>query len=388
MTSLKHSFLALSLLVAFAAAGTGCGGSGTPTLAATSPGSGSSGSSGGSSGSSGSSGSAGSSGSSTASASGITVTAPASGAAVGSPFNLVASATTCSAQSVTSIGYSLDSSTDFVVASGNTLNTPVSAQTGTHIVHVKSWGTQAATCDQDVPVAVIDASSPEKAVVPSGATVVSNIQARSGWRAAHDPGTGSGSSSSGWMSMVSSPSMSGDARRFSTSFSDNGGESYNVDFANDPNATNFFYDGWVYLTSSASNMANLEMDMYQVMDNGWTVIYGFQCDGYSSTWDYTANRGTPTHPVDEWVHTGAHCNVQNWARNTWHHVQVSYSRNDDGVVTYHAVWLDGAESQINATAPSAFALGWGQVLLTNFQMDGRGSGSNSMYLDDLAISRW
>jgi len=307
---------------------------------------------------------------------------------VGSPFNLVASATTCSAQTVTSIGYSIDGSTAVVVASGGTMNTPVSAQTGTHTLQVETWGAQGATCDQDVAVAVTDASSPENSLVPSDATVVSNIQAVSGWRAVHDPGTGSHSSSSGSMSMVSSPSMSGNARRFNTGFSDSGGESYNVEFANDPNAENFFYDGWVYLTSSTSNMANLEMDMNQVMDNGWTVIYGFQCDGYSGTWDYTANRGSPTHPNDQWVHSGASCNVQNWAKNTWHHVQVSYSRNEDGVVTYNSVWLDGTESQINATVPSAFALRWNPELLTNFQVDGKGSASNTVYLDELTISRW
>ncbi len=307
---------------------------------------------------------------------------------MGSPFNLVASATTCSAQTVTSIGYSIDSSTAVVVASGGTMNTPVSAQTGTHTLQVETWGAQGATCAQDVAVAVTDASSPENSLVPSDATAVSNIQAMSGWRAVHDPGTGSHSSSSGSMSLVSSPSMSDSARRFITDFSDSGGESYNVGFANDPNAENFFYDGWVYLTSSTSTLSNLEMDMNQVMDNGWTVIYGFQCDGYSGTWDYTANRGSPTHPNDQWVHSGASCNVQNWAKNTWHHVQVSYSRNDDGVVTYHSVWLDGTESQINATVPSAFALRWNPELLTNFQVDGKGSASNTVYLDALTISRW
>ena len=74
--------------------------------------------------------------------------------------------------------------------------------------------------------------------------------------------------------------------------------------------------------------------------------------------------------------------------NQWHHVQISYSRNSSGYVTYHSVWLDGSESQINATVPSAFALGWAPVLLTNFQIDGIGSGSNTVYLDKVTISRW
>ena len=32
--------------------------------------------------------------------------------------------------------------------------------------------------------------------------------------------------------------------------------------------------------------------MNQTMENGQTVIFGFQCDGYTSTWDYTRNAGT------------------------------------------------------------------------------------------------
>jgi hypothetical protein len=161
-----------------------------------------------------------------------------------------------------------------------------------------------------------------------------------------------------------------------------------VSFGDDATSSNFFYDGWVYLTSSASNIANLEMDMNQVMDNGQTVLFGFQCDSYSGTWDYTANKGTPEKPSDTWLHSKAYCDVRKWGQSTWHHIQVSYSRDDNGNVTYNTVWLDGAQQDINVTVPSAFALGWPQMLLTNFQVDGRGSGENTVYLDKLTIYRW
>jgi len=130
------------------------------------------------------------------------------------------------------------------------------------------------------------------------------------------------------------------------------------------------------------------MDMNQALANGDTVIYGFQCDGYSGTWDYTENQGTVSQPNDAWVHSDAPCNVKNWAKEQWHHVQISYSRDDSGNVTYNSVWLDGTEAPINATVPSLFALGWSPSLITNFQVDGSGSGSNTVYLDELAISRW
>ena len=58
-------------------------------------------------------------------------------------------------------------------------------------------------------------------------------------------------------------------------------------------------------------------------------------------------------------------------------------------MTYKTITLDGVQQKIYETVPSAFALGWGQVLLTNFQIDGIGSyGSATVYIDQLAISRW
>jgi hypothetical protein len=125
------------------------------------------------------------------------------------------------------------------------------------------------------------------------------------------------------------------------------------------------------------------------MANGQTVIFGFQCDGYSGTWDYTVNAGTPQNPNDQWRHSAAGCNPRGWSTNAWHHVQVSYSRDNSGNVTYKSVWLDNVEQDLYVTAPSAFALGWGSALLTNFQVDGLGAGGSSkVYLDDLTIYWW
>jgi hypothetical protein len=70
-------------------------------------------------------------------------------------------------------------------------------------------------------------------------------------------------------------------------------------------------------------------------------------------------------------------------------VQIAYSRDDAGNVTYQSVWLDDVEQDINATVPSSFVLGWGPTLLTNLQVDGLGaSGSSTVWLDNLTIYRW
>ena len=317
---------------------------------------------------------------------GVTVSSPASHADVSSPFTLSADASTCSSQNVVTMAYSLDSGNDIESVNATAIQAQVTAGSGGHTVHVKAWGSGGAVCVTDAAVTVTSAAAGSSAMVPSGATSVSHIQTFSNWRGKHDGGTPG--TSSGSMSVVGSPSRSGNTRKFVTSYTNNGGQRYKVAFGDDAAATNFLYDAWVFI-AAGSSVANLEMDLNQVMPNGETAIFGFQCDGWSGTWDYTANRGTPTNPVDRWVHSGAACNPRKWRRNTWHHVQISYSRNDSGVVTYKSVRLDGANSALNATVPSAFALGWSPTLLTNFQVDGIGaSGSSTVYLDNLTLYRW
>ncbi len=216
------------------------------------------------------------------------------------------------------------------------------------------------------------------------------IQTMNTWKDEYDEGTsGSSGSSGGAMTMVDAPSLSGQAREFQSTYTNYGGERYWASFGHDTAASHFLYDTWVYLGSNATDIANLEMDLNQVMPNGQTAIFGFQCDGYSKTWDYTINSGTPENPSDGWVHSTQSCNVQDWSVNTWHHVQILYQRDDAGNVTYQSVWLDGTEQDINGTVPSAFALGWGPSLVTNLQVDGRGaSGSSTVYLDETTVYRW
>jgi hypothetical protein len=313
----------------------------------------------------------------------VTVNNPVNNSEVVSPFSLSAIAESCSSQAVSAIGYSIDNGSDVTIVDGTSLEVSVVSSAGAHTVHVKAWGDQGSLCVTDVDVTVTSGSS----VVPQDAIAVRNLQAMERWKEARD--TGTPGRATGSMSIANSPSLSGSARKFVSTYWNHGGERYAISFGDDATATNFFYDGWVYFTSSSSNIANLEMDMNQVMSNGQTVIYGVQCDGWSGTWDYTANAGSREHPVDRWIHSSAPCNPRNWSINTWHHVQISYSRNDSGVVTYHSIWLDGAEHQLNATVPSAFSLGWGQTLLTNFQVDGlNSSGTSTVYLDNLVIYRW
>jgi hypothetical protein len=318
---------------------------------------------------------------------GVSVTSPGNGASVASTFDVVATSSSCSGQPVGSMAYSLDSGGNEDVVNGASLNASASASGGAHTLHVKSWGNKGAGCVANIAINVGGSSSSGGPNIPSYATSVSSLQTLNSWKEADDAGTNG--SASGAMALVGSPTISGNSRRFVTGYSGGGGERYWISFGDDTSAQNFVYDAWLYLTSSAGTMANLELDLNQVMSNGQTVIYGFQCDGYSGVWDFTKNSGNANAYNDSWVHSSAPCNVRNWVRNSWHHIQISYSRDSSGDVTYHSVWLDGKAQGINKTVYSAFALAWAPSLVANFQVDGLGSsGSNTVYLDKFTVYRW
>jgi hypothetical protein len=254
------------------------------------------------------------------------------------------------------------------------------------VVHVQAWTADDNVCDTDV--AIVVGSAGVGPAIPANAVSVSSIQAMSKWKAQHD--TGGRGKSSGSTTLVNSPSQSGTARMFTTKYERAGDERYSITFGDDAEATNFLYDAWVYFDKTASMVGNLEMDVNQVMPNGDNAIFAFQCAGNSNTWDYSENAGTPKHSRVRWIKSNQYCNPRSWSINTWHHVQISYSRDDNGNVNYESVWLDGAEQPINQTVPSMFALGWGAGhLQTQFQVDGVGkTGKTTVYLDNLTVYRW
>lgn len=327
---------------------------------------------------------------------------PASGSNVSSPFTLSANIGSCSGQGVSTIGYSIDDSGYTATFPGQNLNASVSAGSGWHTVHVKSWDNNGDVCVSDVSVNVTGGgAAPASAaavpsgggsnamsVVPSYATEVSSIQTLPDWTAIHDDGTPGWSSGS--LSLTGSPSLSGSALLFANEFGGYGGERYAAQFSDDVNAQNFFYDTWVYIAGDASGFMNLEFDLNQTMANGETALMGFQCDGWNNSWDYTVNGASPDNPWDTWQHSGAYCNPQSWGANQWHHVQIFISHDQNGWVTYHSVWLDGNEQDLNANVFSGFNLGWGPAIVTNFQVDGSSNGTTwaNIYMDNMTVYRW
>ena len=316
----------------------------------------------------------------------VVVNTPASGSTVNSPFSLSAYTSLCSGQQVSATGYSLDGSSETQIFNAPAITTSVWAAPGGHTLHVKAWGVSGASCVTDVAIIVSGGSSATP--VSAYSSSVSSIQTLGGWGAIHDGGTPG--SSDGWSAVTSSPSRSGAARKFAMNYSYFGGERYSVSFGDDEAAANFTLDAWVYIPMGSDGLQNLELDLNQVLSGGQTVIYGMQCDGWSNTWDVAVNKGTTYSPWIGWAHTSAPCSVRTWGKNEWHHVQLSYSRNDTGWITYKSAALDGNSQPINMTVLGAYNLGWKPTLMVNVQLDGAtsGSGSASVIIDDLTVNRW
>jgi len=316
-----------------------------------------------------------------------TISNPVNGEQVTSPFILNMSASTCAGLPVSAVGYSLNNSTSTSSWNAQYIDGPVAAPSGWNTLHVKVWNDQGGICDTDISIDVVVGSG-ATAVIPSNAVEVSGIQTLGDWTAIHDGGTSG--SSSGTMSMNSSPSLSGAARLYANQFNDFGGERYSAQFDDNTTSQNFFYDAWVYIANNANGFSNLEFDLDQTMSSGETVVMGFQCDSWIDRWDYAVNGGSPTSPNDTWLHSYSPCNVHSWGANQWHHVQIYFSHDANGWVTYHSVWLDGVEQDLNFNVFSGYALGWGPAILTNFQIDGDSSGTTwgNVYLDELTVYRW
>ena len=339
----------------------------------------------------------------------ITVASPVSGARVASTLWVRAHNVGCSGMGPVAFGYSIDNSTAITwgVTAYDIDVTKVTAKPGAHVIHFKSW-TARGLCP--VVNAVFTASTPTSVGSTTGGG--SGSTTSGGGSSTGNPSSGSGdiptnAVSSGYLDgkvwafekdqavgggargssvFPATTPLYDEAREFYMTYSQRGGVRWHISFANDTKATHFVYDTYVYIVDP-TQVANLELDMNQVMSDGRTVIFGTQCSIYSKTWEYTlVAHGTQWHP------SNIPCNPQSWAAKTWHHVQIASHRDDKGNVSYDWVNLDGVHSEfVNATVNSAEALGWQKgTLLINFQLDGanKDGGTITAYAHNVTVLRW
>jgi hypothetical protein len=329
----------------------------------------------------------------------ITVASPISGTSVASPIWVRAHNVGCNGLTPTAFGFSIDNSS--ALTNGATANDidviNVGIAAGPHTIFFKSWTANGAcpvvsttftvagssSASSTSSAAATAASSATTASIPSNAAN-SGILDGKNWIGQKDAGTPG--SAQGSTAYPATTPLYDNARKFYMTYSKHGGVRWHISFAKDASATHFLYDTYVFL-ANPSQVANIELDMNQVMSNGATVIYGTQCSSYSKTWEFAYVSGG-----SHWRSSNIPCNPKNWAANTWHHVQIASHRNSSGVVTYEYVNVDGTHSVFNnATVNAAEHLGWAKGdLLINFQLDGANSGSGSItaFIHKMTIYRW
>ena len=328
-------------------------------------------------------------------ASNITIASPVPGTTVSSPIWVRAHNVGCDGLPPTAFGFSIDGSGTLYagVTHHDVDATKVGIASGTHTIHFKSWTSKGICPVASTTFKVVGGSASSGGSGSSGGTVSGSIPAIAigsanldgkNWAFERDKGV-PGSARGSTVFPATTPSYD-DARKFYMTYSKHGGVRWHVSFAKDASKTHFVYDTYVYIVDP-SQLANLELDMNQVISNGKTVIYGTQCSTYSKTWEYTYVSGGA-----RWKSSNIPCNPRTWAAKTWHHIQIASHRNSGGTVTYDWVNLDGKHSVFkNATVFSAESLGWAKGdLLINFQMDGAnaGSGSITAYIHKMTIFRW
>jgi hypothetical protein len=325
----------------------------------------------------------------------ITVASPVNGTSNSSPVWVRAHNVGCNGLTPTAFGFSVDSGgTTMGVTPFDIDVTHFSIGGGTHTIHFKAW-TSGGICP------VVDTTfnvggggggtsggnttpSNPSVSIPSYAAASPDLDTSGNWVGEHDGGTPGGSQGS--MAYPASVSLYDNAREFYMTYWGRGGERWHNSFGNDGSATHFVLDTYVYV-KDPNQMANLELDLNQVMSNGETVIFGTQCSVYSHSWEWTYVSGGP-----HWHSSNVGCNPTTWAANTWHHIQVGFHRDSNGYVTHDWVNFDGTHSTFSgASGSGGLWLGWAKGdLLMNVQMDGyyTGSGSITAFFHKTTFYRW
>jgi hypothetical protein len=230
------------------------------------------------------------------------------------------------------------------------------------------------------------ASAATNGRIPAFAIPSLGLETSVAWRWVHDDQTKGASKGESEYPIYPDGRSGLPGRKFVTWYDGKGGERYHLTFGRDESATHFVYEANVYLVDP-KEIANVEMDMNQVMSDGRTVIFGTQCAVDSKSWEYTYVNKTGTH----WHRSNIKCNPQTWGTKQWHKVQIASHRDDSGNVTYDWIGFDGVYTDFqDATVFSAESLGWfpGELLL-NFQIDGAHiTGTMDAYLNNLAVYRW
>jgi len=316
----------------------------------------------------------------------VVISAPADGAAVGSPTEVSAAAS--GGAPITSLQVYVDDGMAFQAPSAQ-IDASLPLPAGGHTIVVQAWdqngnafksspvhvNVQAAAA----PPAPAPAPPPPPAPAPSApAPTIGQIQTQGGWddcdvcageagngpRTAHDMQRG-----------ISSPSLSGASTRFDIGGTAWGAALFWLELGSHDDAQNLRYDLDFYIDSTSSAQA-LEFDVNQTA-NGNKYIFGTECD-FRNTGTWRVWNG----PAHTWASTGIGCPMPD--TGTWHHLTWEFQRSG-GQAHFIAVTLDGNRHDVGMAFDGLGQSGSG--LDVAFQADLNASGGNvSVWLDNVGLS--
>ncbi len=300
----------------------------------------------------------------------VAVSSPANNASVTSPFQVAASAS--GPNPITAMQIYLDNQLLFT-ANAASLNTQVNAGLGSHLLVVQAWDSTGAVVKQSLTVNI-------NAVIPSNATVKSQIEDMGGWQSCTVCAGANGSGPSAIFSMQqfqASPSLDNSSAKFNISGSTPYADAlwWNQLGPSD-SATNFVYDLNFYLTDPQAPQA-LEFDVNQSIGN-LKFIFGTQCAMVEGAWDVWDA------PNGRWQSTGVACTRP--AAFTWHHLAWQLRRSSTQTI-FVAFTLDGVTHNVNL-AFNAIPVSADELNVA-FQMDlNFAAQAYSVWLDKVTLSYW
>jgi len=305
----------------------------------------------------------------------VAVSSPANNATVGSPFQVVATAS--APHPIVAITAYLDSAIAATTNSAS-MNASISAGSGSHSLVVLAWDNVGTVYKQALTISVGSSGGP--APPPSNAIVKSEIQNMSGWQGCTVCAGIGGNGPVATFSMnqfQASPSLTGS----STKFTIGGGVKYAdalwwKQLGADNAATNFQYDLDFYITNPGVAQA-MEFDVNQGIGN-LKFIFGSQCAIKSGVWDVWDSANVT------WRSTGIPCTAP--AAFKWHHLTWELHRTATQTV-FVALTFDGVKHYVNRAynaKPES-----SQEVNVAFQMDMDSSATSySTWLDNVKLTYW
>jgi hypothetical protein len=213
---------------------------------------------------------------------------------------------------------------------------------------------------------------------PSNATSFSNIDSMSGWDGCTGCAGGGGQANYQMSQHQSSPSMDGNATKFSIS----GSKAFSHGLwwrrmSSNSTATHFIFDMYYYMPNPGASQG-LEFAANQQLSSSW-YKFSTQCSFGSKKWRVWNSKS------GGWVDTGITCSIP--SANTWQHVVFEYARSS-GKAKFVSITVNGQTHYVNKSFSPQSKSGKGSVGV-HFELNGNSHEDDySVYTDKMKLTYW